>query len=299
MAMSPEFEAHLRSGTTTLCRAWALIRRDGVSHGFTDHDRTLSFDGITFRADTGLAAYALQQSTGLSIDNTEAIGVLSDDALTEADIDAGRFDGAEVQAWLVNWQSVTERWLQFRGSIGEISRGAGSFTAEVRGLSEALNRPQGRVYQAVDSVVLGDDKSQFDIRQPGFFHEGAVDTVVGGKVLSFAGMESFDDRWFENGRIEVLTGAAAGLIGWIKNDRLEGPLRRIELWEVLRAPVAAGDQFRLDAGYDGRFASCKSKLDNTLNFRGFPHIPGDDWVMAYPSSRLQMEGESLQAYDEG
>ena len=151
--VSEAFEAHLQTGVTTLCRCWAVVRRDGETFGFTDHDMDLSFEGIVFRADTGLSALALQQSTGLSVDNTEAIGVLSDAAVREEDIDAGRFDDAEVRAWQVNWADVDMRWLQFRGSVGELRRSGGSFHAELRGLTEALNRPLGRVFQKPCSAV--------------------------------------------------------------------------------------------------------------------------------------------------
>ena len=78
MGMDTAFRAHVAGGLTSLCRCWAITRRDGVQYGFTDHDLPLSFDGIEFRADTGLSALALQQSTGLSVDNAEAIGALSD-----------------------------------------------------------------------------------------------------------------------------------------------------------------------------------------------------------------------------
>ena len=69
-----EMDAHLASAATTLCRAWTVMRRDGVVLGFTDHDRDLTFDGVTHRAGSGLTARALQQSTGLSVDNSEALG---------------------------------------------------------------------------------------------------------------------------------------------------------------------------------------------------------------------------------
>ena len=77
------FLSHLATGSTTVCHAWAVIRRDGLRLGFTDHDQSFSFDGIEFRADTGMTARALQQSTGLSVDNTEAMGMLSDAAIAE------------------------------------------------------------------------------------------------------------------------------------------------------------------------------------------------------------------------
>ena len=146
---------HLASGATTVARAYAIERKDGLVLGFTDHDRDLGFDGIQFHADSGLTAKALQQATGLAVDNTEAFGALRSDTITEADIAAGRYDGAEVRGWLVNWTDVSERVLQFRGTIGEVVRSGGAFTAELRGLTEALNQPQGRLYHARCSAVLG------------------------------------------------------------------------------------------------------------------------------------------------
>ena len=65
--------SHLATGTTTVCQCWSMTRSDGQTLGFTDHDRDLSFDGITFKAATGMTAKALQQCTGLSVDNTEAV----------------------------------------------------------------------------------------------------------------------------------------------------------------------------------------------------------------------------------
>ena len=85
-----ELLGHLATGTTTVCRAWAVTRTDGLVLGFTDHDRALQFEGITFKADSGLTGKALLQSSGLSVDNTEAMGALSDAAISEADILAGR-----------------------------------------------------------------------------------------------------------------------------------------------------------------------------------------------------------------
>jgi hypothetical protein len=78
--------AHLATGVTSVCRAWTVRRKDGVMLGFTDHDRDLVVDGVACRADTGLTARALQQTTGLSVDNTEAFGALSAAAITEADL---------------------------------------------------------------------------------------------------------------------------------------------------------------------------------------------------------------------
>jgi len=285
--------AHLASKTTTVCRCWAVVRKDGKTYGFTDHDTNLAFEQITFGADTGMTANALEQSTGLSVDNTEALGALSSAAVTESDIQAGRFDGASVRSWLVNWANVDERVLQFNGTFGEITRAVGGFRAELRGLTEALNQPQGRVYQSGCSAVLGDAACGFDANQLGYSTEITVETVEDTKVFSFANLAEFDDRWFERGKLVVLSGAAQGLVGVIKNDRLSDDGRRIELWESLRAELALGDQIRIEAGCDRRAKTCRLKFDNFENFQGFPHIPGEDWLTSYPVSSDLNEGGSL------
>ncbi len=274
---------HLASGATTVCRAWAVVRQDGRTFGFTDHDGDLAFEGISFLANSGLTAKALQQTTGLSVDNSEAYGALSSDALTEQDIFAGRFDGAKVRAWLVNWTDPNDRMLQFNGSFGEIQRAGGSFKAELRGLTEALNQPQGRVYQRQCSAILGDQACRFNTSQPGFSLERLVEGVEGQRVFRLAAMQGVADRWFEGGRLTVLSGAAAGLVGVVKADRAVGNGREIELWQMLGAAIETGDRFRIEAGCDKRVDTCRDKFANFINYRGFPHIPGEDWLMAYPS----------------
>ena len=273
---------HLASGATTVCRAWTVLRRDGAIMGFTDHDCDITVDDVVCRADTGMTARALQQTTGLSVDNSEAVGALSDAAITEAEIIAGRFDGAVVRSFLVNWASPTDWIEQFRGTFGEITRAGGAFMAELRGLTEALNRPQGFSYQPNCSAILGDDRCRFDTGTTGFFAERQVEEVEDGRIFTFDSFGGYDDRWFESGRFEMLTGEAAGLVGAVKIDRLEGFSRRMELWQSLMAPILPGDSFRVTAGCRKSATACRTKFANFLNFRGFPHIPGEDWLASYP-----------------
>ncbi|WP_425471378.1 DUF2163 domain-containing protein [Thalassobius vesicularis] len=287
--MSDDMRAHLSGGITTLCRCWALTRKDGVQLGFTDHDGDLSFEGIVFRADTGLTALALQQGTGLSVDNTEAMGALSDASISEADIAVGRYDGAEVRCWLVNWAIVAMRVLQFRGTIGELRRSGGAFEAELLGLTDLLNRPQGRVFQKPCSAVLGDGSCRMDLDAPGYRTEAVV-TRVDGTRIGLDGVAGFDSGWFQRGVLEALGGAAAGLRGVIKADVVGVDGREITLWSGLGADLALGDTVRLTAGCDKRMETCRFKFDNLLNFQGFPDIPGNDWTVAVPASATATGG---------
>jgi uncharacterized phage protein (TIGR02218 family) len=252
--------AHLEGGVTTVARAWRVVRKDGVVLGFTDHDRDLAFGGDTYRAGSGLTAKALQQTTGLAV---------------------------------VNWADPEARVMQFRGSFGEITRAGGAFQAELRGLTEALNQPQGRVIQRPCAAILGDGACRFDLTLPGYFSERAVEVVDEGRVFRWADFGGFDDRWFERGRFRVLTGVAAGVIGVVKNDRITATGRAVELWQAVLPGIAAGDIVRIEAGCDKRAETCRLKFGNFLNFQGFPHVPGEDWLASYPVRSSLNDGGSL------
>lgn len=287
---------HLETGLTTTCRCWAIVRADGVTFGFTDHDLKIEFEGIEFKAQSGLTARAVMAGSGLSVDNSEAMGALSDAAVTEADIEAGRFDGAEVRLWQVNWADPDQRALRFRGHIGELRRKAGAFHAELRGLTEALNQPQGRVYQAPCGAVLGDTRCGVDLADPAFSVEADIDAIDAGRVFDFARLDEFEPDWFTRGTLEVLSGPAAGLRQHIKQDDVAADsARRVGLWQPLGAMPRVGDRVLLIAGCDKRADTCRLKFSNFMNFQGFPHIPGEDWLMRVPRRGDSNSGGSLSS----
>lgn len=295
MVFQQQLLEHLQHGSTTVARAWSVTCKDGKRLGFTDHDMDLTFDGIVFSAASGLSASAIERATGLSVDNAEAVGVLTAASVTEADIEAGRFDGAEVHTWLVNWADVSQRSLLFRGSIGEIRRTGGAFVAELRGLSERLNLPRGRVYQRPCAAVLGDKGCRFDVSTEGYFAQATLQEVSEGRLFSLPALDGFEPKWFERGTLHIESGPGSGLKGLVKQDvsRQDGT-RVIALWESLRADVGAGDTVTVVAGCDKRFETCCQKFSNQLNFQGFPDIPGEDWVTSYPTSSGANTGGSLR-----
>jgi uncharacterized phage protein (TIGR02218 family) len=270
--------------TTTRARAWRLVRGDGLMLGFTDHDRDLAFDGTVFRAATGMTAKAFSQATGLAVDNTEAAGALSDGGLSEVDITAGRWDGAGLTIWEVDWADVAARRVLFRGSLGEITRQGGAFRAELRGLTEALQQVSGRVFGTMCPAVLGDVRCRFDLTAPGYSAEVVLEAIEpGGAALLVTDPSGLATGWFAEGPVRMLDGRAAGLSAVVRTDRVQaGGLRRLALWAALGVLPDPGDRMRLEAGCDKRFATCRQKFANQANFQGFPHLPGEDWLFLMP-----------------
>jgi len=285
---------HLATGATHVCYCWSIKRKDGMTFGFTDHDGPLVFDGIRFSPDSGLSAKALTSTTGLSVNNTEALGVLTAAAITEKDIEAGRYDWVEVTTWLVQWDDVQGREIKFIGSIGEITRESGTYRAELRGLTEMLNQPQGRSYLRTCSAVLGDDGCKLDLTDAAYRADSTlVEVAEDGQVLTVSLDATYTERWFEGGIIAFLSGEAEGLEAVVKKDEIKGGKRVLTLWRPEPASIAVGDDVRLIAGCDKRSETCRVKFDNLVNFQGFPDMPGEDWLMSVPRSEDDETGGSL------
>ena len=274
-------QTKLDSGVTTLCRCWLITRTDGVHQGFTDHDEDVVLGDVTCRAGTGLSGSEATQKFGLAVDSSELSGALADDSLNEADLAAGRYDAAAVELWLVDWSEPSLRVLLAKGSLGEVKREGAAFTAEVRGLSERLAQDRGRLYSATCSADLGDARCTIDLTNAAYRGSGAVVAVRATSSFTTSGLDSFDDGWFTAGKLSFSSGANAGLSVEVKSHRKDGAVS-FELWQAMPEPIQTGDVFTVTAGCDKRFPTCHDRFDNVVNFRGFPHIPGNDFVISYP-----------------
>jgi uncharacterized phage protein (TIGR02218 family) len=287
-------QAKLDSGATTLCRCWLIARNDGVTQGFTDHDADVVLGAVTCRAGSGLTGSEATQNLGLSVDSSELAGALADDTLNEDDLAAGRYDAAAVELWLVDWSEPTLCVLLAKGTLGEVKREGPAFTAEVRGLSQRLQEDTGRLYTATCSADLGDARCKIDLSNPAFRGSGAVVALTATSSFSASGLDGFADGWFTAGKLSFTSGANAGLSVEVKTHS-KGDTVAFDLWQAMPQPIAAGDAFTVTAGCDKQFTTCHDKFANVVNFRGFPHIPGNDFVIRYPvAGEPGNDGQSLQ-----
>ena len=279
--LAPGLRQHLDTGASTLCHCWKIATVTGAILGFTDHDRDVTFDSVTYEAQAGFAASEIESSLGLSVDNLDASGALSSGRLSEASLKAGEFDNASVEVWRVNWQAPDQRILLRKGHLGEVTHGGLGFTAEVRGLAHVLNQPKGRVFQFGCDAVLGDARCTVNLDTATYRSAGTILTAEENRRLVVVGLDGFDDGWFARGVLSWTAGNNAGRSAEVKFHRKSGTQVLVELWQEMALAVVAGDSFLIKAGCDKQFSTCQQKFVNAINYRGFPHIPGDDFVLSY------------------
>jgi uncharacterized phage protein (TIGR02218 family) len=280
------FAARVAAGETTLCACWRFERRDGAVFGGTDHDRTLMFDGVTYAPAAGLEAATLTSSSGLAPGHAAARGALSLGFLNAADVDAGLWDGARVDVWRVDWGEVEHRVRVWSGKLSEITRQGEAFSAELVSLKADLERTVGRVYARSCDAEVGDARCGVDLEDAAFRGEGVVTGAIDDRRFLASGLDGFASAWFAAGVITWTAGANAGRV--MRVERHAGA--ELEMTRAPRFVIAPGDAFVVTAGCDKSFAMCGARFGNRESFRGFPHMPGPEEVLAGPSSERVNDG---------
>jgi uncharacterized phage protein (TIGR02218 family) len=282
---------NLDSRATTHSRLWRVVRRDGAVFGFTDHDRPLTVEGLTYEAATGFTATSMETSLGLSVDNLDVEGALSSATITEDDIARGLWDDAEIEIWLADWTDPVHRLLVRKGNIGEITRGPTAFLAELRGLAHRLGQTYGRQFDRTCSWELGDDRCQ--VALAGWTSPGVV--VEGFDLLSFtaSGLDDKADGLFRHGLLTWTSGGNAGRPMEIKRHSNSLGTVTFELSLPMADSIETGDSFSVQAGCDKRFETCQARFGNGANFGGFPHIPGNQVIIGYADKDDLNDGGSL------
>ena len=292
-AIPSDFAAHLAGEATTVCHCWRVIRRDATILGFTEHDHDLAFAGTQFLAASGFAASEGETGAGLPAATSDVTGGFSSDVISEADIEAGLYDGARVEVYLVNWMIPEQHVLLKVQEIGEVTRQTGQFQAELRSFAARLAEPQGRIYNRRCDAVLGDARCGVDLDLPQYRAEGVIVAVLDATRLSLAGITGYADGFFSRGTLTLLDGANMGCTFDVDAHTASDTETSISLWLPMDRPPAPGDRVLISAGCDKAFATCRTKFANAANFRGFPHMPGADFAYTYVDGASLHDGSVL------
>lgn len=220
---------------------------------------------------------------------------MQSERLNEADLAAGLFDNALIEIYRVNWADPEQRVLMRYGNLGEVARGQHHFRCEVRGLAHELQQPKGRIIQYGCDAELGDGRCKIDLDQAAYSTEAGVVAALGASPRSFtaSGLGAYANNWFTRGLVTWLSGANQGRPAEVKLHAKSSSGVTIELWQRPAEDIAEGDTFRIVAGCDKQFSTCRAKFANTANFRGFPHVPGNDFMLKVASRTDRNDGKKL------
>jgi uncharacterized phage protein (TIGR02218 family) len=260
---------------TSIALCWRLERCDGAGIGLTSHDQPIVRDDISFEPTPGMNPASIVRGLGLEPNSCEIAGALSSDAIDEGDLELGRWDAARVQLTAYDWGGPTELPIELlAGEVGAVSIKDEAFTADLLGAAVKLEAPVCPATSAECRAHFGDKDCRVDLA--GRSLNATVVSVDGGSLTVD---QAVDDR-FVLGRLRYMSGANCGKSTVI----LTASGRMVGIRDLPRGIVEAGCRVELREACDKRFATCVSRFDNAANFRGEPHLPGNDLLTRYPGA---------------
>ncbi|MBW7990055.1 MAG: DUF2163 domain-containing protein [Planctomycetes bacterium] len=268
-------------------RCWKITRTDGTIFRFTNHDHKLDIAeaGVgeplfTYSPAGGFNASAAQKQEGFETQNLEVVGMLSNSAITNDDLRAGRYEGATVQELIVDWRfPFAGPFLTSTYFVTETKFSNEQWEARVEGLTRKLLPQIGNVYGRNCRYELGDAECKVVLTD--FDDTGTVNTVsIIRRKFNAAMVITPTTGIFDLGPVTWTGGNNNGLIGEIKTqDNISGNNTDIEFQLDMPFDIQAGDTFSIIQGCDKTHETCKNKFNNIPNHGGFEFIPGTNRML--------------------
>lgn len=275
------FQTMLNSNTTTFCLCWKVTTTGGTVKGFTNHVEDIEISGLTYKSNSGFTPTAAKYNAELAVDNHDVKFLLGFDGTEEADLIAGVYDFATIEVFFVDYTNISgsNTVPYVSGQIGEISIERTTAVTEIRGVTQYLQQQIVEEYSPSCRADLGDSRCKFNI---------ASLTVTG----TVSGVT--DNRTFQTNTIGITANADDyynhGLVTWTagNNDGRKMEVKdfvkstgQIELYQAMPEAIQIGDTFTVYPGCDKSITTCRDKFNNVVNFRGEPHVPGEDQLMRF------------------
>lgn len=285
---------HLASGETTRALFLKLTPSSIWSSlptlGFTSHT-----ENVTLAAHGGLVFVS---SEGLNPSNTEIEGskpanfelssVFESANLTEADLLAGKWNNASIELFEMNYVTpAMGELVLLSGFLTNITNRQDTFTAEIEGFSAKMQSNYGVLTSRLCRVV------EFGDAQCGRSLAGTIGGLTIVKTLTvfsvpsrseiwLTRLEAVPDDFYDNGKIECLTGLNDGISREIRTvTGVGGSYVKVFLRRPFPLTVAVNDTFSLTAGCNRTLEKC-IYWGNSLNRRAEDYLPGVEKAAAVP-----------------
>lgn len=263
---------------TTSAFGWRLERRDGITFGFSSHDRDVWVDGLQLRASPGLVPTSIVERTGFEDGGLEVKGALTAGAICPEDLRAGRWDGARLDIFLFDWSNPEAGTRPLAsGSLGAIEFDASGFTADIEGPAAKLSRSVAPYISPTCRARFCDADCALNVEA--FRRRATVASFEDG-ILALTDVPSAEFPKYDQGEVRWISGPNCGLRHMVNAVSPQGLL----LGTPPPFSVIAGDRIELIEGCDKRLSTCSERFANTINFRGEPFVPGNDLLTRYPGA---------------
>jgi len=268
---------------------WKIVRKDGEVFGFTTHDEPITFQGVTYKSCESLQSGASLNSTTGGVENgdIEFVGLIDDDSIKEEDLYGGLYDGAAVEVFQIDWDTLLNQKRLAKGIVAKVTHNPTSYVCSVQTPGAKLTQQSLlTTYSPACRYTLGDSRCTVDLST--YTTSGTVTRVFAKNATNKNQYRQFvdtarteDSGYFDTGIVTWTTGDNAGIMAEVK-AYLAG---EVVLWDLMPNEIKIGDEYTIRPGCNKSKENCVTKFNNFINFGGFPHVPGQDSILQTPDAK--------------
>lgn len=207
--------------------------------------------------------------------------MIDSDNIDFDDLRAGKYREAEIVEYIVDWLFPTNPPIETkRFWISETTFNGQFWVAQIAGQSMWLTRPVGRVYARECDADLGDTRCGVDLTS--FTVTGTVVSIGVQRKSFVSDVTTGADGDYNDSNITWLTGLNHDEKTQVKAYLADGSFS-VQLFTPRN--ITVGDTFSVYRTCDKSYATCDTVFGNTVNFRGFPFMPGTDRYLQTPNPK--------------
>jgi len=287
---SAAMKAHLDLELLTLASGIYLARTDGVTHRFTTNDKDGVFSALsgdqaflngTYSPLFSFTRHSIEKSGAYEQEASDISFLLDDTSITELDVRAGLYDGAQLTEFWYNWDDISMGIIPARnGRIGDVKVKKGHFTAQSVGMKDFLRRRFLSIFQKTCRVDLFSPLCT--LSSAAFLETATVATVTDRRVFTI-GVSDLTELgdFYDEGKVRFTSGLNSGVS--MEIDTYNSGTDEIALYMDMPFNIAVSDTLEVLPGCKKRWQEdCHVKYANAVNFQGESLLPGNDEIIKFP-----------------
>jgi len=235
------------------------------------------YPGVTFTHTVGLTASKMQHPSDIDATNLEADFFVNAAGMTEAAIEAGKWDHGAFTLFITNPNALNMgQIIKAKGFFGKFEQHDSMFRVELLGINEALHQIIGKVTEDLCDADYGDARCGLNLAARGEVKTGTLTSVTNQYTFRDTGRTE-GAEYFENGRGAWLTGLNAGFPFHV--DTWNPTTKEFKLRQAAPFLPVAGDTYTVNRGCKKRKVPDCLDRANVVNFRATPDVPtGEEFV---------------------
>lgn len=276
---SPELEADIQDGCTSLARLWKITRTDATVLYLTESDKPITFESHEYRADIGFTPSSVLTTADYA--NAQSVTVLvamTDDAISEDDLRMKRYEGATGELSIINYLDTDHGIIKvFAGTFGRVEIGdMGVANIELVPLGATLTGHVigNEVYSPTCRNSFGDTNCSGPVTgrtvDLASLQISFTVSVISSNAVTATAFTAADNQYAQ-GYILWVTGNNAGTRSLIARSAQSA--HTVTLSQLPPRAIVVGDTGTAFPGCDKVLDTCITKWNNVSNFRGEPAVP--------------------------